>query len=79
MDVNFLCTGIYTAFKTFLHKDKILIKRLLKVKTLLWSIFIDLKMIDDEMLEPVSPGDSKEKTFRGSERDLKETSVRAHS
>lgn len=27
----FLCAGIYTAYKTFLHKDKILIKRLLKV------------------------------------------------
>ncbi|MEQ2205574.1 hypothetical protein XENOCAPTIV_003916 [Xenoophorus captivus] len=25
-----VCTGIYTAYKTFLHKDKILIKRLLK-------------------------------------------------
>ncbi|XP_042367650.1 protein DENND6B isoform X3 [Plectropomus leopardus] len=29
--------GIYTAFKTFLHKDKILIKRLLKVKTSTWD------------------------------------------
>lgn len=27
----FLRAGIYTAYKTFLHKDKILIKRLLKV------------------------------------------------
>ena len=28
----FLPTGVYTAYKTFLHKDKALIKRLLKVR-----------------------------------------------
>lgn len=31
INVNFLSAGIYTAYRTFLHKDKILIKRLLKV------------------------------------------------
>lgn len=30
---RFVLAGIYTAYKTFLHKDKILIKRLLKVST----------------------------------------------
>lgn len=31
INVDFLSAGIYTAYRTFLHKDKILIKRLLKV------------------------------------------------
>lgn len=30
---DFLSAGIYTAYRTFLHKDKILIKRLLKVSS----------------------------------------------
>ncbi len=31
INICFLSAGLYTAHKTFLHKDKILIKRLLKV------------------------------------------------
>lgn len=78
----FLCAGIYTAYKTFLHKDKILIKRLLKVSHHVksprepldntWTSLPNVALC-------LSLGFSEEETIRGSERHIEETSVRAHS
>lgn len=71
-ELDFLSAGIYTAYRTFLHKDKILIKRLLKVKRCAWT-GEDAKLSSRNWNLSVSAGHPEEEAVGGSERHPEET------